>query len=211
MEFRYFGWNAPAVSFWGINFMTILGAWALYDQKSIIVAKASGKSAAIPWFLYYVFMLVSFVVYGISELDFPFLFHGLVRGALHFLILLELKKFRSFRKRDVWLGRALLLALIAMIFAPFKEFFFLAFAFGGVASVATQVSEIRREKSSGVVSIRLLAVYTLSSFFWVFYGWEFEKHDILATGVAYLAVFLVTIGFWLKFREKGERYAVAPH
>src|SRR3989344_6880213 len=158
MEFQYFGWNAPAVSFWGINLLTLIGAWALYDQKSIIVAKASGKSAALPWFVYYVFMLASFVVYGISELDFALTFHGIVRGSLHLLILSELQKFRSFGKRDVWLYRVLLLALIVMIFAPYKEFFFLAFAFGGVASVVSQSLEIRREKSPGVVSIKLLAV-----------------------------------------------------
>lgn len=201
-EFAVFGWNAPTVSFLGIIFFTVLGAWGLYDQTRKIFDGRSRKTVSAKFFVGFVFMYISYVIYGVSEQAVAIVFHALVRLPFTVHALLGLRKFRGLNKSDAVFG--VILGAIMAYFTARGELpeMFIAFNGIGTFSAGTQLMELFREKDRGVVSIRLISIFNASAIFWVFYGHTFGDMPILVTSIAYVLINSTTMALWFHYDEK---------
>ena len=108
---------------------------------------------------------------------------------------------KGFSRTD-WLIIVLLSTLsFFMVISGQKGNFFLLFSLGVMTLTALQPLEIWRQKASGVVSIKMLIIYTVSSIFWIVYSVACGDKYILIMTLGFLTLFLVTILLWFRYKQ----------
>jgi uncharacterized protein with PQ loop repeat len=200
MELENFGWNILTIGFLGTIFFTFLEGWGLWQQKKAIWDNRSGKSVSVAMFSYSAVLFAAVFVYGLSENKIALWFNGLL-CFVQIPILIGLWKFKGFKKKERYLGIFLLSCLTTMIILPYKDWFFLLLSFGFLAAKITQPIEICREKSAGVVEIRLYIIYFVSSFFWMWYALATGDWVLKILCPIFFVILITTIILWAKYRE----------
>jgi len=201
LELENLGFNALTISFFATIFFSLLAAWGLIDQDRKIWSKKSGQSLSSIWFICASFFFLSNIIYGIETRSIALTFGGFTRGSIHIPILFGIKKFKGFSRAD-WLIIVLLSTLsFFMAISGQKGTFFLVFSLGVMTLTALQPLEIWRQKASGVVSIKMLIIYTVSSIFWIVYSVACGDTYILIMTLGFLTLFLVTILLWFRYKE----------
>lgn len=201
VEFENFGW-AVAISFCGTTFFALYGAWGLIDQiKKLWAPPQSGEAVSVKWFSVYLFVFLSNLVYGTSQHSLALIIHSFCRVPFYPIILFGLWKFKGFTRTEWTILAALSPVLLSMVFLPYKAAFFVGFSCLGVAAALYQPWEIWREKSSGVVSLKLLAAYTTTTIFWFIYGLATHDRPLWTMARPFFAVYSLTIVLWVIYRK----------
>jgi len=201
-EYQNWGFNALIVGSVGTIFFTFLEAWGLWRQNKLIWKEKSGESVSVGWFSYLGFLFLTLIVYGYSVKSISIVINGLVLGPLHFPILLGLWKFKGFSHREKLVFTISAMMLLAMILLPWKNIVFVVINFGTIISLSLQPWEIWKNKNAGMVEIRLISVYFVSTVFWVIYAYFLGEWALKIITPIALFLFGLTIFFWLKYRKK---------
>lgn len=201
MELTQFGWNAVTISFLGTALFTLVESWGLWHQNKAIWKQKSGQSVSITWFSFFTATVVVVFVYGITINSIALIFNGLLLTLFHLPVLVGLWKFKGFNKAEKLLGVGLLVALAVMLATPIKDWFFLIFSFGLIASSVMQPIEIWRNKDAGVLEIKLLVSYLVSMSFWLVYSYAIRDWVLQIVAPLYLAVIVLTVAFWFRYRQ----------
>jgi len=69
-----------------------------------------------------------------------------------------------------------------------------------MVAFASQPWEMWREKSRGVVEIKMLATFLLSLGFWITYGFAIEALPLMIINPLLLVILSITIFLWWKYR-----------
>ena len=93
----------------------------------------------------------------------------------------------------------------AMIYTEHKEELYTLLAFGSIYAVATQPWELYKTKRPGVVDIRLIIVYGLSSIFWVTYAFSVRAPALMITCPLISALILLTGGMWAIYSRRSNQ------
>ena len=200
MELQNLGWNAASVGFVGTLVFTVVEAWGLLQQNKAIWRSRSGRSVSVTWFSYFAALSFAYGVYALTIGSIALVFNGFVLALFHAPIIVGLWKFKGFSRVEKFLGACFLAAMAVTILTPAKDWFVLLFSFGSIVSYLAQPLEIWRRKSSGVVEIRLLAVYFVSTSFWVLYAFAVGNWVLRITCPAYLVILGATIALWFRYR-----------
>lgn len=201
MEFAQFGWNALTVGFLGTVLFTFAEAWGLWQQKRAIWENRSGESVSVIWFLYVAAVLVVMTIYAITINSITLTFNGLVLGILHAPILIGLWRFKGYTKIEKTVGVCCLIAVTVMLASPFKDWFYLLFSAGNILFSLAQPYEIWKNKDSGVVEVKLLAVYLASTLFFIIYSFAIGDWVLKIISPAYLVIITLTILVWFRYRR----------
>lgn len=202
MELNNMGWNALTISFFGTVLFTLIEVWGVWDQKKEIWQKKSGVSIPVNLFIFNLFIFAVIFAYGISINSIALMFSGIVMFPIHIPILIGLYKFKGFSNQEKIFFWVMLLIFLVDILLPYKAFFFFSLSLICIGMVALQPYEIWKEKSSGVVSIKMIWSYWIGTTFWVMYGFSFNDLPLKITSSMYLLVTTVTIIFWYKYQSK---------
>jgi len=202
IELQNFGWNILTVSFIATLCFSFWAAWGLYDQVTKIWKNRSGKPASNVWFIYMSGLFAVGAVYGVSIGSIAVTFSCIARGPLHIPILIGLHRFKGFTRLEWVLLFSLMCVVLVMIFLPMKGWFFLAISIIGLIPTLKLPWEIWREKTSGVVSIKLISVYNASTTFWIIYASVIKDYFLLASTSASFLLFAATTVLWIKFRPR---------
>ncbi len=201
MELSQFGWNALTIGFLGAVFFTLVEAWGVWQQNRAIWKNQSGESVSVIWFSYFAALLAVVFIYGIAIKSILLILNGLLISILHIPILVGLWRFKGFTKTEKVMCACFLAAVVAMVIAPFKDWFFLLFTAGNILFSLNQPYEIWKNKNSGVVEIKLLAVYLASTLFWLIYGFAIGDWVLQIVNPAYMVTLTITVLVWFKYRR----------
>jgi len=201
IEWQKWGLNALIIGSLGIIAFTFIEGWGLWKQKQAIWNKKSGESVSVNWFSYLTFFFVASLFYGIHIASVAVVISGLL-AILHIPILVGLWKFKGFARHEK-IQFVLFVGMVpAMAFLPWKDELFLIFSFGTLYSLGTQPWELWKTKKTGVVEIRLVGVYFLSTFFWIVYAFAAGEWVLeIITPIA-LVLLGLTSALWFKYRSR---------
>lgn len=205
MELEQLGWNALTIGFLGTMIFTLIEGWGLREQGKTIWRTQSGQSVSIITFCYFAALFSILFIYGLSVKSIAMTFNGIVLSVLHIPILRGLWKFKGFTKTEQLLSIAFLATVCTTLFVSFKDVIFLVISFGNIAALSMQPYEIWKEKSSGAVEIKLLAVYLTSTSFWIIYAYSIHDWVLQIICPAFLVIFSITTILWFKYRSPNER------
>ncbi len=183
-----FGWSEEYRN-WGLNLLTIAAVvtffftavqgWELLRQSRAIWEKESGESVSVTWMSLFCFVFITFSIYGLHRGGLALFLNGLL-GLLHFPILLGLWKFKRIAVTEYIVAFICMLMVPAMALLPFKQVLLTLFMGTGNCSILTQGIEIVRKKNVGVVNIRLIWTYLLSTGFWITYAAALGDHVLMS-------------------------------
>jgi len=204
-----FGWTVEWQN-WGLNALTIgsLGTiaftfvewWGLWKQKQAIWNEKSGESVSVSWFSYGTFFFAAFLFYGVHIASVAVIINSLL-AIIHIPILVGLWKFKGFSRHEK-VQFVLLAGMVpAMAFLPWKDELFLIISFGTLYSFGTQPWELWKTKKAGVVEIRLIGVYFLSTLFWVVYAFAIGEWVLEIITPIVLIILGLTSVLWFKYRN----------
>ena len=201
MELSQFGWNALTIGFLGTVLFTFVEAWGVWQQKRAIWENQSGESVSVIWFSYFAALMAVMLIYGITIKSITLILNGLLLAILHVPILVGLWRFKGYTRTEKAMTACFLAAIAAMAIVPFKDWFFLLFTAGNVLFSLGQPYEIWKNKNSGVVEIKLLAVYLVSSLFWLIYAYAIGDWVLQILSPAYSVILTLTVLVWFRYRR----------
>lgn len=204
LEWQNWGWNALIIGSLGTIIFTFIEGWGLWKQNESIWSSRSGESVSISWFSFIAFFCFAFFVYGLYIRSIAVILNGATLGILHIPILWGLWKFKRFSFQEKSIFVISFLMLPAMIFFPGKDEVYLAIAVGTLFAALAQPWEILHNKSAGVVDIRLIIVYLLSTVFWVIYSFSVDRYAMKITTSVALVILTLTFILWVKYRKKND-------
>lgn len=200
MELQQLGLNAVTVGALGVIFFAFVQAWGLWQQKKTIWKNQSGQSISVTWLSYFTCLDVVVFIYGWSINSIAMMVNGGLIF-LYVLIMIGLWKFKGFSKLEKFLGICLLIVIVVTIFIPAKDWMFLIVSFGSILSLIMQPYEIWKNKNSGVVEIKLIIVYLISTTFWIIYGYTINDWVLKIICPSYFVIFSITVCFWFIYRN----------
>lgn len=207
VEVNNFGFNIITLSAVVIIFFSILEAWGIYKQNQKIKEEKSGIAVSVSWFIYFMFLLLAYLVYGVFAKEGVIIFNGLI-----FLfvipIVINLAKFKGFSKTDISLFIICFLGILFMIFFPVKKIMFSIFLSGSVFALALQLFELLKEKCRGNIEPKLVWIYFISTIFFIVYA--FCVSDWMLFSVFILTFFLLfaILFFYYRFSDTSEFHDV---
>lgn len=205
VEVQSFGLNAITISAIATAIFALVTVWGLSKQNKLIWKNKSGESIAVPWFICAAFNFYSMLIYGLVTASGALIFNGFLAGLFYIPVLIGLRKFKGFSQKDNVIFFTFALALLVMIFLPIKGEMYLFFSLSTTATLAMQPWEIRKQKSSGVVDIRLILIYFIATSFWAVYSYLLKNWRMEVVFDSALVVLFITILLWFKYHKKGEQ------
>ena len=202
MEIARFGLNAVTVSFVGTIVFSVIMSWGFWRQARAIWRERSGRSLSAPSFLYATFVRIPILVYGLSIGSLALLVNGTVPFFPLLLIVLGLRKYKGFGRREWLLVAALSAAVALTAVLPDKGAVFMSWMFGSVAFNALQPLEMWRRRSAGVVEIRMLLMGLASNTFWLVYAFAIGDWLLEVINPAFSAINITSLILWLVFRRR---------
>lgn len=170
VEFADWGWNAVTIGFLGTVVFTILQSWGVIKQAIKIWKEKSGLSISVILFYYNLFGFSVALVYGLSSKSLALILIGSAMFVTHVPIIIGLFKFKEIKLSEEIIFIVLFMLAFINIFLPYKDIFFFGFNFGTILVLLLQPYEIWKNKNAGVIEIRLILVFLLSTIFWFIYG-----------------------------------------
>lgn len=203
VEFKQWGWNALTISFIATVVVTLVETWGIYQQAKTIWQNPEkrGESVSIGLFTYLTAMFTVSAIYGASKNTLAMLFTGIILGASHIPVIVGLWKFKRFSRWEKFLGLLSIEIVIGAFFVTDLDIYFLTINVGTAFFLLLQPYEIWKNKNSGIIEIKLLAVYDIGTFFWVIYSFAMEKWVLKILNLTAFAILILTTVLWFKYRK----------
>jgi len=201
VELNHLGWNALTIGFIGTLIFSFAEGWGVWQQNKAIWKNKSGESVSVIWFTYFTALFGIVFIYGLSTKSIALAFNGFLLTPLYIPLVVGLWKFKGFTKVEKICSACFLAAVIACVLVPYKDWFFLIFTVGNIFFSFTQPYEIWKNKSSGVVEIKLLVVFLASTIFWVTYAYASHDWVLEIITPCYLVIISLTTILWFKYRK----------
>ncbi|MBL7045293.1 MAG: hypothetical protein ISR98_01705, partial [Parcubacteria group bacterium] len=202
MELLNFGWNNQTYVFLATLSVVLFGTWGLYGQAKKIWANRSGKSVSVVLISVLSFLYLSFVFYGVEKLSVACITQGVLRTALCVPIMLGLYRFKGFKMKEVILNILMCMVFVCMMFIQQIPLMFLVFNIASAIVAIFLPWEMVKEKSHGVVSMKLLVTSLTSFLFWLWYGIVFRDLIIIGTTTSLSIIFATSIVIWIYYWKK---------
>lgn len=199
-EWSQLGYNITTVGLLGTVFFTFLEAWGMWEQNTTIWRQKSGLSISVIWMSNSTALFASVLIYGLSSRSFALFFNGFLL-LFHFPVMLGLWRFRGFTRIEKLLAILFLAIVIAALMLPIKDWAFFFFSIGSLLFSVMLPIEIWRNKNSGAVEIKLLAVLLASTIFWLIYAYTSGDWVLKINTPAYMVTFATSIILWFKYRQ----------
>lgn len=200
VEFQQFGWNAATVGFLGTIVFTVLSAVSFIDQAHAIWKKRSAEALAPAWKISYTGLMGTAIVYGISELKYALVFHGLIMVLAQIPILWGMIQFQTISHSQKTIGCGWLLAIVLIVALPSKPQLYFTYSILMLPPLLTQPWEFWKRKTVGVVRVQMLWVYWIATAFWVTYAFAVQDWPLRIIGTVNIVCFTGMIALWYRYR-----------
>ncbi|OHA10443.1 MAG: hypothetical protein A3H69_05415 [Candidatus Sungbacteria bacterium RIFCSPLOWO2_02_FULL_47_9] len=203
VEYKGWGLNLLTVSFLATVFFNVLEAMSCMKQAGAIAAQKSRMSVSANMMAYFAVFHAVIGVYGVYANSLV----AICSGGLTFFylpILRAMKNIGGFTRAEKRTMFIFSLLLPAVIFLPWKTQIS-AVTFVGASFAFSQLPwQIWKEKSRGVVQMKLVLVYTASTMFWLFYAYTGGDMLFKTLTPVNLALCFATIVLWLEYPNRQD-------
>ena len=206
VELKNWGWNTSTIGALGILFFTIPESWGGYMQGHAIWKARSGEGVSVRWIAYIWAFFTATIFYGISIQSLAVTLNCIVLGLAYLPATTGLIKFKAGRKEKY---HVLLFAgmIPAMAFLPWKEVLYTVFSIATVYAFLQEVLELLREKSSGVLEIRNIAILMVSTTFWLAFAYSTQAPALMIMTPPSLVLLVTIVVLWTRYRRMEHRQA----
>ncbi len=167
VEYQNFGLNALTISAIATIIFSFIKGCGIVAQGTKIWKDKTGKSISPVFFFYNFFYFLLFLTYGIEEKSIAIIVSGLL-CLLYLPIIIGLKKYRGFSKKEIGLIAIISLIIPAsFIFSKSQTIFI--FSIAAILAIFTQVKEVWSTKNFGAFSVRYLQTFLVATLFWGIY------------------------------------------
>ncbi len=198
---------------WGYNYITffslaavlfvILEGWGFLRQNKKIWKNESAESVSINMFIYLMYLLLAFLIYGFFSKELTVILYGLL-FIFVIPILAGLKKYHWFTLSNKVVFAVCMLVILIMILFPVKEIIFILFLLGSNFFLILQPWEMLKKKNNGVLDVGLIIIYLAGTLVWIFYSFFIEDKIIFITSLFTLAIFCIIVFLWFYYELQKE-------
>lgn len=164
VEVQNFGFNALTISAAATIFFSLIKGYGVVKQGKAIWKERSGENVSPIFFSYNLLFFLIFLIFGFQERSLAIIVNGSL-CLLYLPILIGLKKFRGFSRKEFG-AMALLTIVVPAVFLFEKEQVVFAFSVCGGLAIFIQGKEIITKKSFGNFSRHYLQTFFIASLFW---------------------------------------------
>ncbi len=200
-EITGFGINILTLSFFATMVFTILQAIAFLKQNQKIVRTKSGESVSFSFYSYFGFSALAVTVFGLHNQSLALTINGLL-GILSLVITINLIRFKKISRKEKLVGSFSVLVLPLMILSSNKDLIFLILGFIIGITLAIQVVEIWKNKSSGAYHSGQIFVSLVSCSFWLVYSIVANIWAMQVTNVLFLTLWFAILFSYFKFKKR---------
>jgi len=202
IEFENFGWNVISISFTATIFFSILAFYGLLDQVYKIYKNKSVKAISSIWIICGPALFGAITIYGYSIDSLAITISGIARGPLHIPIIVGIFLYRGLSKIDLAFIVFVIVILTLMWFSDHKDIYFIVITSGALIPTAIQPIKMWKEKNAGVVSLKMISIFTASTCFWIIYCTAIKDWPVLVFSSISLILFVLIIVFGIKYQDK---------
>ena len=181
---------------------SFIKGFGITKQGIDIWKKKSGENVSPTFFFYNFFYFLIFLMYGVEENDVAII----VNGSLVFLylpILLGLKKYRGFSKKEIGLI-AIMGLIVPTSLVIDKDQAIIIFSLAAVIAIFSQAKEVWNTKSFGTFSVRYLQTFLVATIFWGIYYALTKNWRLFGLNTAESVIFAIALILEKKWRPKKE-------
>lgn len=200
-EYKEWGLNASTVGAVGILFFAIVESWGFWKQGRKIWDNHSGESLSFRWFTYLAAYFGASIEYGFVHNSISVSLSSALVGFCHIPIIIGIYKFKKLTWNEKIQSLLFLLMIPALVYTEYKEEFYILLSLGTIYALATQPWELYKTKLPGVVEIRLIGIYILSTIFWIIYAFSIQAVAMMIVCPSALVLLLLTGAFWLRYKR----------
>lgn len=201
IEWQQWGMNILTVSSTGAIILALFQAWSFTRQGMAIWRERSGDSVSVKMFVYLLFYLISFVIYGISMKKITMIINGLLFIPV-ISIVAGLIRFKPFTRIERYCLPLFSTMPIAMFFAPYKQALFFCMLVGLLIAFSCPPLEIWRNKDAGVVEIRVVVASMVTNLFWTIYALRVWDVPLIIFNPLSFFLMVTTLCLWRKYQRK---------
>lgn len=208
-EVEQFGFNSTTNGFIGTTITTTMYAVAIKWQRDTVRLEKSGQSVPSGFILYFTVMFFASFVYGFYLRSLAQIYLGVATVPLqiHLIFLLFKYKRGGFKKSDIAMSIAALVATAAIVtFPEHREPIFMSILLGATFPRLQMPFELIREKATGVLEVGVIFTSWITSLWWLVYGWGVMDWPIIVGCLVGFITYCWALWLWLKyyFRELHE-------
>lgn len=202
VEYKEWGWNSTTVGSVGVFIFIFVEGWGLWKQSGTIWLEKSGTSVSFRWFTFIGAYFGATIPYGIYHESIAMTASAVVTTVLHIPIIVGLMKYKDLDISEIIQSVLYLLMIPVIILTEEKEFFYTLFSFGTIYALATQPLELYKTKDPGAVDIRLIAVYVVSTLFWIVFAFSIKSPALMIVCPCSLIILLTTGVMWRYYKKR---------
>src|SRR3989339_375915 len=145
-----------------------------------------------------IIVIFSYFVYGIFTKEAAIIINGLA-SLFVVPIVVGLWRFKGFSKIDFFVFLLCVLGFVVMLIFPFKKIMFLLFSFGSILALIAQLVEMHKTKAVGVIEIKLIRVYLVSTAVFVVYSIFVNDWPLLIISVLSFILLVIILLSYYRF------------
>ena len=209
LEYQYWGfdsWENGSVTTMTILILilTPIDAWGIWSQNQTVKQHASGEAVSVIWKAYNTVFFFTFCIYGFWLGSVAITVNTAVLAIVHVMLMWQLWK----ANHGFTIAEWVLLVIFSGVMIPMmllfsnKDELYFVFAAVGIAALTLQPIKMMRLRSAGVVDLRMIIAYTVSTLPWVPYAYVLGQWAVLHMSLATLLLLGVMFVCWLVFPRR---------
>jgi len=202
VEFQNWGFNALIISFFMTIIFSIFQGYGFVVQSRKIFKEESVESISLVMFFYLFFYLMAFAVYGLEEKSLAIIFKGLIFIFVAPIIVGIFKFKDKITLKDICLFILTMTVVPAMIILKNKDGLLLFLLTIGLVAIFFQLITIVKNKSTGVLEIKLIYICLTTNIFWLIYAVGIKNFPLIFSNCIAIFFYASIIGLYKKYKVK---------
>lgn len=199
IEIQNWGFNALTWLFLTTTSFSALKIYGLAQQGRRIWIEKSAQSLSPPFFFLFLFSLMSQIFYGINQHSLALVLSGLV-SLIIIPIVIGIIKYQKLSMTD-WLSLLLSTAIVPiMILIANKNAFLSLLLIIGLTTLICQLMAIVKEKSRGLIEIKLIIILLAEALFWVFYSHIIKNIILEVFHICLTIIYIIIIYLYKRYK-----------
>jgi uncharacterized protein with PQ loop repeat len=161
----------------------------------------SGKSASLFMFTSLIFFFILVLIYGIKIKNPVLIFNGILLFPMHIPVALWLLKFKKMLTIEKIGTSLFIIASIASLLVSKNSLGIIYTIISLMTAIPLlhQVYTLWKEKSPGVVEIKMLIAFMLSALTWLIYSVVIKEFPLIFAGFLFFIIRITSIILWLRY------------
>lgn len=201
IEFKNFSFNFLTISFLFTGLFTVFQFSGFYLQARLIWSSKKAESLSLPLFSLFLFYFFDFLLYGIEKNSLAMIFNGLLFVPCISIVAGILKYKKLLTTFDYSAMAFFGTSVPVIINSDNPDAVISILLIFSLLAIISQFLEIKKNRQSGSIEIRLFLINFSTSVFWLAYSIGILNCPLIAFNAAALIIYGAIIVFYFKYKK----------